>query len=553
MGGCQGQCFQGVFNGSYHGNGLPDVQAMLHRRHARLQKNLRSTIDQERVYGIEALGRLENHEALGYVEVAAKLLEDPSWSVRHAAAAFLPATPGAIAVVAPMLEKLLRGSDPSVQLLAAALLRPCLAELSLAEAAGTPRPAGSPCDSPCVVDERERLCLAVLADRRLALGAVQVAGESLKYVAEEFMGDREIVCTALHQCGQSLRHAPREFWEDRSAVLAAVAQDGMALRHAAEELQRDPEVVATATGQNESALGYAGGEFRDLALLREVLCENTMLLDQWSATERAVFGKGSIEPSTAYVAKRAQFIDLMRDLASSIQLPDCWMHALTLLDALNCTARTGDLVSNDLAVAAVMLVGRMMNGRLNYLDQGPMIALHLGRSFELKDPDLKILRCAEVHIFAALGGRLMLPSVASWTDAIFNRLTMLCGSELVVPLREATPLAQRMAEVLALRIPSSAKTPPSMLAIAACGASLVGVGILPMDELLWTGDSTAPASKAMAMCKKLEGAAAPTKGFSPDLFPAGMPRLDAATLAKVVGGDVATLRANVLTTLCAAA
>jgi hypothetical protein len=397
------------------------------------------------------------------------------------------------------------------------------------------------------------LILAVLADRRLTLAAVQAAGESLKYVGEEFRFDREIVCTALRQCGQALRHAPREFWRDRAAVLAAVTQDGMALRHASEELRQDPEVVGTATGQNESALGYSSGDLKDFALLREVLCENTSLLEQWRASEAAVFNKMCVDPSSTYLSKRGEFIELMRDLASSIELPDCWMHALTLLDALHGTPRMGYVVQNDSAIAAVMLVGRMMNGRLNYADQGPMIALHFGRSFELKEPDLKVLRCAEVNIFRALGGRLMLPSVVAWTDAFFSRLSMIASSALVTPLRDAAPIAQRMAEVLALRVVASAKTPPSMLAVAACVASLMGVGLLPMDELMWPGDSAVPSSSVVAVCKTLEGAAAPNKGLCPMVWQEGSPRLDAATLAKVVGGDVATLRADVLTTLKVAA
>lgn len=573
---------------------LSDVQASLYRRHARLQKHLRSPVEGERVYGLEAVGRLATHEAMSYVEVAVRLLEDPSWSVRHAAAAFLAATPGAIALCAPSLEKLMRGADPSAQLQAAALLRPCLAELvEIAEAtkAGQavsgpttsdvelPR-AGEACarlvpaksDAPATdprpvehllstpVDESaglvdERLTMSILADRRLALAAVQVAGESLKYVAEEFRNDREIICTALHQCGQALRHAPEEFWGDRTAVLAAVAQDGLALRHATEELRRDPEVVATATGQNDAALGYACGELRDAAFLREVLGENTMLLEQWSATESAVFGsKGSVEPPSTYLAKRGEFIELMRDLASSIQSPDCWMPALTLLDALYCTPRMADFVQNDSAIAAVMLVGRMMNGRLNYQDQGPMIALHLGRNFELKEPDLKVLRSAEVNIFRALGGRLMLPSVGSWADAIFSRLAMLASTDLVEHIREAAPFAQRVAEVLALRVPASAKTPPSMVAVAACCATLVGIGMLPMDELMQPGDSSKiPTASAVALCRKLEGAVAPGKALWPDFQQGCSPRLDAAMLAKVVGGDVATLRANVMAILSAAA
>jgi hypothetical protein len=394
--------------------------------------------------------------------------------------------------------------------------------------------------------------MAILADRWLALAAVQVSGESLRYVAEDFRSDREIVCTALHQCGQALRHAPKEFCRDRAAVLAAVTQDGMALRHAAEELRRDPEVVATATGQNETALGYAVGEVRDLALLREVLGENTMLMEQWNATESAVFGKSCVEPSDSYLAKRGEFIELMRDLAASIQLPDCWMHALTLLDAVHHMPRMCDFVQSDSAIAAVMLVGRMMNGRLNYCDQGPMIALHLGRSHELKEPDLKALRAAEVQIFKALGGRLMLPSIGSWADAFLNRLTMIAGCDMVGPIRDAAPVAQRLAEVLALRVPASAKTMPSTLAVAACGAALVGVGLLPMDELLGEGGG-APISDAKALCKTLEGEAEPCKDLWPDICLAGASRLDIATLAKVVGGDVATIRANVLNTLRAAA
>jgi hypothetical protein len=312
--------------------------------------------------------------------------------------------------------------------------------------------------------------------------------------------------------------------------------------------------VATATGQNEAALSFASVELRDFALLREVLGENTMLLEQWRATESAVFGKGCVEHSSTYMDKRGEFIQLMRDLANSIQLPDCWMQALTLLDALHCTPKVGEFLQNDSAIAAVMLVGRMMNGRLNYFDHGPMIALHFGRSFELKEPEIKVLRSAEMSIFRALGGRMMLPSVSSWTDAIFSRLAMLATTELAQPIREASAIAQRMAEVLALRLPASAKTPPSILAVAACCASLVGVGLLPMDELLWPGaDSSAmPTSSAMAVCKNLEGVAEPSKILWPELRPATSPRMDAALLAKVVGGDVATLRANVLTTLCAA-
>lgn len=567
MGGCHGQCLQGLCIGQI---ALPDVQASLFRRNARLQKHLRSTNEGERVYGLEAVGRLETVEALKYVEKATKLLEDSSWSVRHAATAFLAATPGAVEKCAPGLERLLRGTDPSAQLLAATLLRPCLGEFSEAR----PQLAVDPLDKNPKIRRAKPadwaagepgefqtsglldrlLASAVLADRRLALAAVQVAGESLKYVDEEFRGDREIVCTALRHCGQALRHAPQEYWGDRTAVLAAVAQDGTALRYAAEELRRDPEVVATATGQNEAALGYAASELRDASFLREVLGENTMLLEQWRTTEANVFGKECVAPPSSYLAKRGKFIELMRDLANSIQLPDCWMHALTLLDALHCTPRMGDFVQNDSAIAAVMLVGRMMNGRLNYLDQGPLIALHLGRSFELKEPELKVLRSAEVNIFRALEGRLMISSVASWTEAIFSRLTMLASSELVGPIREAAPIAQRVAEVLALRVPSCAKTPPSMLAVATCGATLVGVGLMPMDELLWSGDPTCvPASSVLGVYKKLEGAAAPGKGLWPELWPAGYPRLDAAMLAKVVGGDVATLRANVLTTLDAAA
>merc|ERR1719326_189201 len=136
----------------------------------------------------------------------------------------------------------------------------------------------------------------------------------------------------------------------------------MALRHAADELRRDPEVVATATGQNEVALGYAIGEVRDQALLREVLGESTMLMEQWKATEAAVFRKTCVEHSAQYLAKRGEFIELMRDLAASIQLPDCWMHALTLLDAVHGMPRMCDFVQSDSAIAAVMLVGRMMNG-----------------------------------------------------------------------------------------------------------------------------------------------------------------------------------------------
>jgi hypothetical protein len=390
----------------------------------------------------------------------------------------------------------------------------------------------------------------MLADRRLALAAVQVAGESLKYLAENFRADREIVCTACRQCGRALRHASPEFWGDRAAVLAAVTQDGVALRHATEELRRDPEVVATATGQNDAAFGFAAPEFKEQAMLREILGENTMLLEQWRATESAVFGKSCGEPSKKYLAKRGEFITMMRDLATSIQLPECWMQALTLLDALHCTPRIGDFVQIDSAIAAVMLVGRMMNGRLNYMDQGPMIALHLGRSFELKECELNVLRSAEVNIFRALSGRLMIPSVSTWTEAIFNRLTMIAPGDLVQSIKDAAPIAQQAAEVLALRVPASVKTPPSMLALAASGASLVGAGLMPMDELLWQGDSScASTSDAMAVCKKLEGAATSGKCLWPEDMPANTPRLDAATLAKLVGGDVSALRNNVLTTL----
>merc|ERR1719387_1338023 len=107
-----------------------------------------------------------------------------------------------------------------------------------------------------------------------------------------------------------------------------------------------------------------------------------------------------------------------------------------------------------------------------------------------------------------------------------------------------------MAEALVLRLPASEKAPPSKLAVAACCASLVAMELLPMDELLWPGGNSAtPTSSAMAVCKDLEGAAAPSKASWSDRRACSGPRLDAALIAKVVGGDVASLRATVLNTL----
>jgi uncharacterized membrane protein len=396
--------------------------------------------------------------------------------------------------------------------------------------------------------------LASLNDRRIALAAVQVAGESLKYVAEEYRSDREVLCTAVHQCGKALRHAAKELRQDRAIALAAVAQDGLALQHVSEELLHDAEVVAKAVGQNEGALAYAPEEARETAFMQEVLGESDNLLDHWKTLEGNVFGKMCCEHSTSYLAKREEFIELIRNLAQSLGLEDTWWHALTMLDAYHCNPRTGQLVLTDIVVAATMLAGRMANGRLNYIDQGPMVALHFGRGYELKESDLTALHSAEVAVVNALGGRLLLPSVPSWTDVTFRRLTMLAGNDTVGALNEARPIANQVAEILCQRIPASAAMPPRVLATTACAASLIAVGLLPVDEVMLPGkvevDSiSAPLKLPLPLgCKGPEGT---LEKWSWPLLGAAGPHLEAAVLAKAVCIDVTTLRAQVRATLCA--
>jgi hypothetical protein len=493
------------------------------------------------VYALEAIGRLslEDVIACGHVAAVLKSLEDPSWIVRHAAASFLQSTPGVHSKAVPQLEMLLNSADPSLRLVAVSIVR---SSLSISDG----------------MNSLSHLIGVVesLDDKTSAMAAVEVAGESLRYVREDLKSDPEVVHAALRQCGRSLQHAAPELRRDRSAVLMAITQDGLSLQYAADELREDADVIFEAVKQNEAAICYASEHIRYESFMQDIMEESDDLIAYWQSLEASIFDDKMAEPSASYLAKRDEFIKLIRSLAKDLEVPDCWTHALTLLDAFHSVSQMGELVGNDTAIAAVMLAGKLVNGRLSYLEKSGLVALHFGRGYELNPRDLRTLHSAEMHMLAALGANLLLPSVAKWVDVLFRRMMVFATRDVANTLREAAPIAQQVAEIVAIRIPASSSMLPRKLALSSCALTLVGVGLLPSSEFPYFGGVDDKISRAFNLetllsCCETDGIGSEAQEkWNWPAFETGSPVvLEARVFAQAAGSDVERLKSDVLSTL----
>jgi len=335
------------------------------------------------------------------------------------------------------------------------------------------------------------------------------------------------------------------------------------LQYAGDELRQDTEVVATALRQNESAICYAAQHIREEAFIQDIMEESDDLVSYMKTLEASIFDNKMAEPSAMYLARRDELIKLIRALSKDLQVSDCWTHALTLLDAFHCVPRKGGVVVNDTAIAAVMLAGKMINGKLSYPENGAMVALHFGNGFELSDRDLRTLQSAEMCILSALGASLMLPSVDKWVEVIFRRMMVFSTTDWAKALREAAAIAQQVAEIVAVRVPASSTMSPWRLAVSCCALTLVGVGLLPASELPCLGaidgkisqtfysESNCLCCKSDRDCEEAYGEQQSDTWNWPKFETAGAVPLEVTVLARAAGIDAASLKSEVLSALYA--
>ena len=113
-------------------------------------------------------------------------------------------------------------------------------------------------------------------DKEWWINKVKYDWHSVHFVPSELLADKEIALAALQQNGYTLRYFSPQLQDDESLVLVAIAQEPRAFMFASEQLRADQDVALWALSKSSAAFYYASSELQRGGLKRYLEQQETL-------------------------------------------------------------------------------------------------------------------------------------------------------------------------------------------------------------------------------------------------------------------------------------